>query len=505
MTVAHESSSSEKEFFDQLPAVLERARIECGIPGMSTAIMYKGKLAFAQGFGKRNGVDPFTEETVSHIASVTKAFTATAIGELVAEGKVDWDKTPVSEYLPEFELKDLVLTSQLTFADMLAHRTPIPFVDLAWLRNAAPQRVLINQLKHLDMPSKISSTVNYSNIAYTVAGEAAANVAGMSYKDLITTKIFDPLGLKSAGLSGADMVKQPNYAMPYTAACFEEAKKGIYEEGCVNEFPVSDAPSGDIFMDVVDLAKWGQVILKLGELNGKQVFNKDSILETVTPHNIMRRPRLWSDLSPVKGYGYGWIVDSYKGQANFRHDGSYPGYVSQLTLFPDADLVIAHLANIHVTNLPSTLPYYVADELLKLPKSEDWLFEAAAEDTQHVYRHFAGLAKGDFPERVADQPQRHPLTEYTGEYTHPVYGNITIRFEGDSLFMKMSIFDHKLEHYHFESFTTLLHDFTVKFGVLFTFVTGSYGKVDAIKTMIEGIALEFTRTEMPKMADKNLK
>jgi CubicO group peptidase (beta-lactamase class C family) len=63
---------------------------------------------------------------VSHIASVTKAFTSTAIGELVAEGKIDWNKTPVSQYLPEFQLKDPVLTSQLTFADLLSHRTVSP-------------------------------------------------------------------------------------------------------------------------------------------------------------------------------------------------------------------------------------------------------------------------------------------------------------------------------------------------------------------------------------------
>lgn len=68
-------------------------------------------------------ISPPLLKTVSHIASVTKSFTATAIGELVAEGKVDWNKTPVSEYLPEFQLKDPVLTSQLTFSDMLAHRT----------------------------------------------------------------------------------------------------------------------------------------------------------------------------------------------------------------------------------------------------------------------------------------------------------------------------------------------------------------------------------------------
>jgi CubicO group peptidase (beta-lactamase class C family) len=57
------------------------------------------------------------------IGSLTKAFTATSIGELVAEGKMDWDTTPVNKYLPEFELKDPVLTSQLTLVDLLSHRT----------------------------------------------------------------------------------------------------------------------------------------------------------------------------------------------------------------------------------------------------------------------------------------------------------------------------------------------------------------------------------------------
>jgi CubicO group peptidase (beta-lactamase class C family) len=57
------------------------------------------------------------------IGSLTKAFTATAIGELVAEGKMDWNETPVNTYLPEFQLKDPVLTSQLTLVDLLSHRT----------------------------------------------------------------------------------------------------------------------------------------------------------------------------------------------------------------------------------------------------------------------------------------------------------------------------------------------------------------------------------------------
>lgn len=57
------------------------------------------------------------------LASVTKAFMATSIGELVAEGKMNWDKTPVNTYLPEFRTMDPILTSQLTMQDFLSHRT----------------------------------------------------------------------------------------------------------------------------------------------------------------------------------------------------------------------------------------------------------------------------------------------------------------------------------------------------------------------------------------------
>ena len=61
---------------------------------------------------------------------MTKAMTASMIGELVSEGKLDWDKTPVSEYVPEVQLGP-VLTSELTLSDYLSHRSVrMAFVDV---------------------------------------------------------------------------------------------------------------------------------------------------------------------------------------------------------------------------------------------------------------------------------------------------------------------------------------------------------------------------------------
>ncbi|KAF9153511.1 hypothetical protein DFQ26_000555, partial [Actinomortierella ambigua] len=108
--------------FDKWTKEIEEARKGLGIQGMSVAVVHKGEIVYAQGFGKRNDTDPFTPETLTSIASITKGFTAAAIGELVAKKMAKWD-VPVCEYLPEFQLRDRQLTLELTFIDLLSHRT----------------------------------------------------------------------------------------------------------------------------------------------------------------------------------------------------------------------------------------------------------------------------------------------------------------------------------------------------------------------------------------------
>ena len=61
-TTTTPAAQDSKEFLANLPNVLEKARTDGGIPGMSVAILHKGELVFAEGFGKRNRSDPFTKE-----------------------------------------------------------------------------------------------------------------------------------------------------------------------------------------------------------------------------------------------------------------------------------------------------------------------------------------------------------------------------------------------------------------------------------------------------------
>lgn len=381
----------------------------------------------------------------------------------------------------------------------------------------------------------MSPIVNYNNIIYAVAGEAGAKVAGMTYAELIKAKLLEPLGLKDSGLSLPEMEKLPNFARPYDAATFDDAKKGIYEKGYMDEIHMADAAAGDVFMNVLDLVKWGRVILKEGELDGKQVLNKASVQETLKPHNIMKAKARRPDFAPTTGYGLGWVLDSYKGHTimshgkrtlslslqllyegisssdyNLTHNlflllqigGSNPGYRSNLAFFPDDDLVVAHLANLQVTDLPSSLPFYIADGLLGLPKTEDWIHEFTLKKTQETYDIYAMIAKNDTPDRIEGKPHSHKLVDYTGEYTNPIYGKftITLQEDGSGLYMKMRTIESKLVHYHYESFKGFAHDFALKVNLLFNFQTGSEGSVDAIKIVLfMGDEPElFKKTETPK-------
>lgn len=55
-------SQAAKVLLADLSHVLEKVRNSTGLPGMSFAVLYKGNLIFAEGFGKRNDRDPFTVE-----------------------------------------------------------------------------------------------------------------------------------------------------------------------------------------------------------------------------------------------------------------------------------------------------------------------------------------------------------------------------------------------------------------------------------------------------------
>ncbi|KAF9901681.1 hypothetical protein BX616_002182 [Lobosporangium transversale] len=485
-----------------LRSVIEKARVESGIPGMSVAVLYKGKLVFAEGFGKRNAKDPFEPETLMPMGSITKSFTAAAIGELVAEGKMDWDQTPVSKYLPEFEVDDPVLTSELTAVDLLSHRTGMLRHDAAWLKANITRLDLIKRIKYDKLDRKLKTKAVYNNIMYAAIGEASARVAGTSWEKLVENKVVKPLGLKNTGFGPMAMKKRSsNHAIPSFAWSFEDAVKGKFEYGELSPIYLSVAPAGDMYSNVLDLTRYGQVIMNGGKSKDKQVLNKDSIREVCSGHTFFSNQRLTADFAPTQAYGMGWLIDSYKGKTFLSHDGSISSFISNLQFFPNDDLVVATQSNgLQASGLVGYLPFLIADELFGLPKTEDWLALSVAQ-SKGFYDYIAyQLNGGDLPPLVKSKPTTRPLSDFTGKYTHPIYGEMTVELrpvdgKEDALFITFNKLESKMEHYHYDSFKMAFVDDGAATGVFLTFEQGSDGGVSGFQAKMPEGWKQFTKTK----------
>lgn len=155
-----------------------------------------------------------------------------------------------------------------------------------------------------------------------------------------------------------------------------------------------------------------------------------------------------------------------------------------IALFPDSDLVITVLSNIYVAMLPNYLHYYLADEILDLPRTQDWTDQVSLDMTAYFFNRTAQVARGNFPPRQKNKPASHALSQYVGAYSHPLFaGDVTITLEDKSnnLFFHFATFDSKMNHYHFETFSFIYDEWSSKTAQLLTFITGDDGEVSGLQ------------------------
>ncbi|MCB0786384.1 MAG: serine hydrolase, partial [Flavobacteriales bacterium] len=107
-------NAQERVDLKDLDAYIANAVREFEQPGLAVGIVKDGKLLWAKGYGKldlakKDAVDP---NTIFFLASMSKAFTACAVGLLVDDGKLDWND-PVVEHLPWFRTPDAWITEHM--------------------------------------------------------------------------------------------------------------------------------------------------------------------------------------------------------------------------------------------------------------------------------------------------------------------------------------------------------------------------------------------------------
>jgi len=202
------SVHAQRDPLQGLNAYIRKSMAEWEVPGLAIAIVKDDTVVFIKGYGIREvGKDArVNEHTVFPLSSLTKAFTAAAVGILVDEGKLSWDD-PVVKHLPWFQLPDPWVTRRVTLRDMLAHRVGgdlgNTYLSLA---TTIDHREFLRRLRYLEaVEPRFRSRFSYRSTSFLAVGEVVEAVSGMSWEDFVRMRILEPLGMQSATTSNREL------------------------------------------------------------------------------------------------------------------------------------------------------------------------------------------------------------------------------------------------------------------------------------------------------------
>jgi CubicO group peptidase (beta-lactamase class C family) len=477
---------------------MAKAMTEFKVPGAAVAVVKDGKIVFAKGYGYRDVAHklPVTGATLFPIASITKSFTVTALGTLVDQGRLDWDK-PVREYLPGFRMYDPVATEQLSTRDMVTHRSGLPRHDLVWYSSSFTREQLVERLRYLEPNKPIRSKFQYNNLMFMTAGYLSGRIAGSSWEDLVRQRILEPLGMTNTKFSSEEARKTPDYALPYR-------KNRKTEIVSVIEFSRwgDVGPAGAINSCIDDMAKYLLMHVNKGNAGGKQILGKNNADQMQSPQMVIQGSPLFAEQSE-ETYGMGLFIEVYRGHKHVNHGGNLDGFSLELSFLPDDGIGVVVLTNLSGTPLRDLVSYEVYDRLLGLP-SIDWVRRFREIERKGRDQELTADKKGYTGRKMGTHPT-HDLAEYTGEYRHPGYGTMAIRLDSDKLYMKLNDVERPLEHFHYDTFQVPENPLDSFEKLRITFPTSDQGEIATLQANLESNVKEivFTRAAEKRMFEKS--
>jgi CubicO group peptidase (beta-lactamase class C family) len=400
----------------ELEKVVEQMRKQTGVPGVAIAVVHKDEVVYLKGFGVRKAgqPDPIETETVFQLASVSKPIATTVIAALVGEGKIGWDDR-ITDHDPGFQLYDPWVTRELTFRDLLCHRSGLPDHAGDLLEDLGYDRTkVLHRLRYLKCGDKFRSQYAYTNFGFTEAGVAAARAAATTWEDLAQDKLFEPLGMTSTSSRYADYKSAPNRALLHVRVDGKWTAKNVRE-------PDAQSPAGGVSSTIRDMSHWLRLQLAEGKFDGKQVIAANALNETHRPQ-IVSRPVANPATDQAGFYGLGWNV-SYndQGRVFLGHSGAFDlGAATVVNMLPSEDLGIVVLTNAAPIGVAEAIAASYLNLAMEGKVQRDWLsfFGGLVEETEEPQSDKSSPAADDSPALAAKA--------YVGKYTNVYYGDLEV-------------------------------------------------------------------------------
>ena len=331
---------SPKGLSDSLNVYLQKVMTRFKIPGLAIAVIEDGQPVYTNAFGVKNvdTQEKLSPQDIFHFASVSKPFVATAVMQLVEQGKMDLDEK-LTTYLPYFKLAD-ERYKDISIRQMLNHTSGIPDVrDYEWDKPQYDEGAAgryVRSLKDQLMLFAPGEGARYSNMAFDILGDVIAKVSGISFEDYITQYILDPLKMKESSF----LIKEISDQLRTSPHIWDY--KPVVSE--VYPYNRRHAPSSTLNSSVIEMMNWAQVNLNKGQLDGIRILKTKSF------------EILWNGtIAFGNNYqvGLSWFLGDYHELKTISHSGGDLGYRSYITLIPEKQLGIILASNYSLTPMGS--------------------------------------------------------------------------------------------------------------------------------------------------------
>ncbi len=295
---AYSEQQSPTNVSKDLKSLLEPIRKQYNLPALAALVIVDGNIAGLGATGLRKiGTDSHsTIDDQFHLGSCTKAMTATLVGILVEQDKLQW-QTTLKEAFPDL-LDDMhPAYHDVTLEQLLAHRGGFPPAHQSWpigktfmdvhKLSGEPMQQRFEYIKlMLRQPpvAKPGSQFMYSNAGYSIAGVMAERVTNKPWETLMREMIFAPLGMKTAGFGAmgtSGKMDQP-WQHKTVKKLFGKDKLQPVAPGPFSDNPSAIGPGGTVHCSIEDWAQFIMLHLQ-GEKEDTKLLTKETIQKLHTP------------------------------------------------------------------------------------------------------------------------------------------------------------------------------------------------------------------------------
>ncbi len=327
--------ANEAELRAMFDPMIEDMMAENEIKGFVFSVVSKDDVLFKNTYGVKNiySQEPETNESLFHMASVTKTFVGTALMQLHEQGKLDVDR-PVVDVVPYFVLVDNRY-KDLTVRQFASHISGMPDFDSDPWHNPqydeeALERFVRNFISHKFLTEEPGTTYQYCNTGYELLGDVIAKAAGISFEDYVMQNILIPTGMINSTLliQEADMTRLNSLHTP------NDERKKIAD---VYPYNRMHGPSSTLISNIDDMSRWVMLNLNGGTLDGNRILKKETL-------DAMWEPAVGKDDKQFDRVGFSWQRREQNGYQTIFHGGS-DGFRAYVIMIPDLDIGFVWMSN----------------------------------------------------------------------------------------------------------------------------------------------------------------